>query len=1033
MTKLKTCENQQASNNFPGALQSRLKLPVLRRLLCCAVLACASSPAWANSAGGVTGSGPNVTITKNSDGTIIMGNGIVSITIVSGRARLDSVTYTYNNNGTSRTTEMLSGKGQYYWGGEVFAMGDGHYTPTIAVDPASNGGDLGDVMEVSDSPARGLMEIHFSMLRGSPGFYSTGIQTHRAQDGVMGLTAWGVVTRVPPAFNWLSADEWRNFFIGEPTSSGIGIPNSPHEISVCLNGSRASEFDDKFIYGQDHGDQRAWGWSSVGKDGLNIGTWMMTNMDFSDGGPLKRDVGVYCWSNLNNSILTGELGMGSDGNFAEGEPWTKTCGPFFIYFNNVPATITEPVKAARALFDDALAQSDAENKAWPYSWFKNNNYVPAAGRGTVEGKFVINDSGNTRPSAAGLWAGLEQQPSTVNGTYDFQKWLKPYQYWVKTDADGNFKFSNVLPGENYTLYAFGPGAAGTYLSQNLNGGNPPMECDVPAKQFAVTVTAGSTTQLGDVAWTPLRMGPTVFELGYPDRKAGEFRHGEDFWTPAKTPKFGYPTPIWGGQMEFPVDFPDGVTYTVGKSRWSTDWNYCLPSMPDLTGAYQACTGTINFNLAQAPASNATASLYLALAGDEGGHVMIIVNGTNLDTASGITATPNALNSPQVKPFAKGVGGFNCPPGYSDDSSIHFGNHGPFSDERINFPASMLHEGQNSIAIVENAKDMTSYVMLDYLRLEMTGYVPPAPEKVTVFAGNNRALVCWPVVPGATGYNVFRTTTAGSSYTPIATDIAGPVCGSDVSRMKYVDTNAANGTQYYYAIQSVNPEGHSANSADSTGATPSPSAPSGVPPAPQGLALVSSGHHAASLQWTAVPGANYYAVSRTTVRGNGLGATYPLRTVVLQDALADTHYTDTTPTDGDLYSYTVQAVNAAGISAPSTGVDAAPNPAPPATAPQSLTGKWEQTRDGNVVVLNWDPVPGAVGYVIYRAKGDGAQFVFPDDFKSTIVETTYTDKSNKKFKNDNQRSLDPDADYSYQVTAVNTAGISPPASVHVGTK
>jgi rhamnogalacturonan endolyase len=986
-----------------------------------------------------------VTITTNADGSIILGNGIVSLTIDPTRARLASVTYTYNNTGTAQTTEMLAGKGQYYWGGEVFAMGNGQYKTTIAADPTSNGGNFGDVMEVSDSPTRGLMEIHFSMLRGSPGYYSTGIQTHRPQDGVMGLTAWGVVTRVPTEFNWLSADEWRNFFIGEQTTKSVGIPNSPHEISVCLDGAKASELDDKFIYGQDHGDQHAWGWSSVGKDGLNVGVWMMTNMDFSDGGPLKRDVGVYCWNELNNSILTGELGMGSDGNFAEGEPWTKTCGPFFIYMNNVLATVTDPAKAARALYDDALAQADAEKAAWPYTWFKNDKYPQASGRGTVEGKFVINDSGNPGASAAGLWVGLEQQPLTNKGMNDFQKWLKPYQYWVKTDADGSFKFSNVLPGDNYTLFAFGRGAAGTYLSQNLKDANPPMECNVPAKPFAVTVTAGSTNQLGEVPWTPLRLGATVFELGYPDRLAGEFRHGENFWTPAKTPKLGYPLPIWGGQMQFPVDFPDGMTYTVGKSRWSTDWNYCLPSMPDPTGAYQAGTGTINFNLAQAPASTATASLYIASAGDEGGHVMIIINGTNLDTATNITATPDALNSPQERPYGKGIGGYNPPDGYSDDSSIHFGDHGPFSDERITFPASMLHAGQNSIVITENAKDMTSNIMLDYLRLEMAGYVPPAPGTVNVFAGNNRAMVGWPVVPGATSYNVLRTTTAGSAYTPVATNLAGPVCGSDVSMATYVDSTAANGTQYYYAVQSVNPVGHSVNSADSAGVTPAETAPAAAPSAPQGLALTNSGHHTVSLQWTAVPEASYYVVSRCTQYRNGLGGTYPLRTVVLQDALADTHYTDTTPTDGDLYNYTVQAVNAAGTSAPSTGVDAAPNPAPPATAPQSFAGKWEHTRDGDVVVLNWAPVPGAVGYVLYRVKvaakeaGEGTDegadqhYSWPENFKTTIVETTYTDKPNKKFKIDDQKSLNPEGDYWYQVTAVNTAGISPSASIHVGTK
>jgi phosphodiesterase/alkaline phosphatase D-like protein len=91
------------------------------------------------------------------------------------------------------------------------------------------------------------------------------------------------------------------------------------------------------------------------------------------------------------------------------------------------------------------------------------------------------------------------------------------------------------------------------------------------------------------------------------------------------------------------------------------------------------------------------------------------------------------------------------------------------------------------------------------------------------------------------------------------------------------------------------------------------------------------------------------------------------------------------------------------------------------------------------------VPGAVGYVLYRVKvaakeaGEGTDegadqhYSWPENFKTTIVETTYTDKPNKKFKIDDQKSLNPEGDYWYQVTAVNTAGISPSASIHVGTK
>ena len=110
------------------------------------------------------------------------------------------------------------------------------------------------------------------------------------------------------------------------SSKGAKVPDAPHESTILLDGARQGEYADKFIYGQDHAEPAAWGWSSVGKGGLNVGVWLMTNMEFSDGGPLKRDVSVYPYNELNNSILTGELGMGSDGFFANGERGPRPAG-----------------------------------------------------------------------------------------------------------------------------------------------------------------------------------------------------------------------------------------------------------------------------------------------------------------------------------------------------------------------------------------------------------------------------------------------------------------------------------------------------------------------------------------------------------------------------------------------------------------------------------------------------------------------------------------------------------------------------------
>jgi rhamnogalacturonan endolyase len=997
------------SSNLLARIRQAIAIPIWLEIL---VLASTPLAVVANIAGGGAGEGPNVTVLDNRDGTVTLGNGLVSIVIVKETARLNALYYTHKFGG--QTSEILLGKGQYYYGG--FSLGDGKFAYSLAADPAGNGGGYADVKLLSSTESSGTMEVHFCMLRGSRGFYSTAIMSHRAQDQKGNVGAWGVVTRVMPLFNWLSADEERNFLIGTPSKNGVKVPNSPHEITVNLDGAQAGTYADKFIYGQDHADLRAWGWSSVGSGGLNVGMWMMTNMDFSDGGPMKRDVSVYPYSELNNSILTGELGMGSDGDFAPGEAWSKTCGPWFIYLNDIPPSITDAREAAQRLYKDALEQADAEKKAWPYSWFKNSAYAPESGRGTVTGKMVIDDKGNPNASAAGIWVGLEEQPLTTHDTYDFQKWLKPYQYWVQTDKNGNFTIPHVLPSNNYTLWAYGPGAAGTFMSQDQKGGNPPLELDVPSTPFHVSVNHGSTTALRDVTWTPKRIGPTVFEMGTPNRKADEFRHGDDYWAPELPPKLGYPTPVWGGQMEFPRDFENGMTFIVGKGRWATDWNYCLPAAADATGTYQPCIGTIDFDLVRVPDSDATASLYIGCAGDDGGKVIVSVNDANLGETQGVAAAPDAIEAT----------GFD--PAYSDDSSIHFGCHGPFSDERINFPARMLHAGKNTITIKMNARSLTNYLMIDYLRLELRGYVPPSPKQVIGYPGNSRVLLRWPLVTGAESYRVMRSSGPESAPVQIGGDVVSLVGGSGPSCEAFTDTTAANGTQYVYQVESINSTGHSALSPATPAVTPEPAIPSTIPAAPAALRVTRSGHHLVQLSWTASAGANYYTIWLAATHSDGVGGSFPLKWTLIDDETTAASYTDTSPTDGRTYNYSIEATNAAGTSAPSAVVSAKPVPVPPSEAPRDLAGHWQKTRNGMAVVLNWSAVPGATGYVIYRSTGDEPTFEWPTNFRTALGETTYTDEAPQPR---GKPHVDlKDIEYSYQVTAVNAGGISPSATVHI---
>lgn len=979
-----------------------------------ALLLCISNSTLANMPGGGNGKGPNVTVIDRGD-TAVLSNGIVSITIEKKAARLNSIAYTYNNGTGTQTSETLAGNRQYYYGG--FSLGSGTFEYSLATDPAKNGGEYADITLMSVSETNGIMEVHFSMLRGSQGFYSTAMMTHRAQDERFEVGAWGVVTRVPKYFNWLSADKRRNFFIGVPTTKGVRVPDAPHEITVNLDGTEAGNYADKFIYGQDHADLRAWGWSSVGEGGLNIGRWIMTTMEFSNGGPLKRDVSVYPYSCLNNSILTGEVGQGSDGYMDKGEIWTKTCGPWFMYVNHVPASIKDAKTAAHALYDDALAQAEAERAAWPYKWFKHKLFVPPTQRGSVTGKLVIKDPGNPNASAAKTWVGLQIQPQTYKGFYDFQKWSKTYQFWVQTEADGSFTIPHVIPGNNYNLWAFGPGTPGTFLSKELDGGQPPYEHNIPAKPFLVEVKPAGTTELGTITWTPVRVGETVFELGIPNRKADEFRHGEDYWYPGVPPKLGFPTPIWGGQMEFPHDFPDGLHYTVGKSEWPTDWNYVLPAMADTNGKYQPCSGTIAFTLDKAPDAGAKASLYLALAGNDSKEILIKINDTDLGTTEGVIGVPNSI----------GPKGFSA--AYEDTSSIHFSDHGPFCDERISFPSTLLKAGENTITITMNTTKLSAFLMVDYLRLELTGYVPPAPDGVVAFAGNGRTLVVWSPVPGALSYTVLRSTSPDDGFAPIATDFIGPVCGSGAGMVMFTDQKAQNGTEYFYAVQSVNSKGNSTASKASAAVRPSAQRGSSVPAAAQGVKIVGSGHREVALEWGVVPEADFYTVFRTTLISDGVGGKIPIGERLLTTTRR-ANFTDASPTDGRTYSYYVKATNASGTSPASTSTQpVVPLPKVPATAPQELVGAWTKTRNGHAIKLSWSPVAGATGYVIYRTIGSDVSFDWPADFLTALLETTYTDQGNTD-RRAKVQGLDADTEYGYRITAVNAAGISPSTTVRI---
>jgi rhamnogalacturonan endolyase len=960
----------------------------------------------ANVPGGIVSSSTtNVTLTDNGS-TVTLANGIISIVITKADASIHTFSYTYNNGGGSATTQLLNGGtdgGELYWTGNPAAFGTMNFTYSIVSSSTS----YAEIALVSTSATDGIMEVHYSMLKGSSGFYCTPILTHRSVDGPVGLILRPNIY-AGSIFNWMSVDANRNKLMEvSPTATSIPVPTAPKECYLWTNGIYEGRYDDKYKYSADLGTQRVWGWSSVGPGGDNIGIWNVSaSVECYPGGPMERSLMEHIGTTILNVFTGGYYGLGFDNVVSTGESWYKVYGPYFYYCNNVATSVTDPFQASQTLYNDALAQVAAEKTAWPYSWFTDSDYVPASGRGTVTGTIVISDSGNPNASAANLWVGVVPEPN-IDSSYDFQEWAKPYQFWAQTDSGGNFTIPTVISGTGYTLYAFGAGAAGTFMSQYQTSGTAPLLYSVPSAPFSVTVNSGSTTSLGTITWKPARVGSTVFEIGYPDRTGRKFRHGDDYWVGDIGASPTIPSPVWSKFMEYPYDFPSGPGYVVGASRWGTDWNFIQPSILDSAGNWDPTSSNISFSLPSGTSLSGSASFYLGVASDYYSAIIVTVNGQNMGSVSGLSASPNA--SVPTTGYYVGYG--------NADTNIREGVNGGFSDERLTFPASILKTGTNTNTINIGFRQIggsyfADHAMYDYLRLELTGYTPPAPAGVTAYAGNGSTLLSWPVTPGATSYNIGRSTISGGNYSTIATGVTGPVCGSGFNNATWLDTTATNGNTYYYVVQSANTTGTSVTSAQSIGVAPSSSGPTSVPAAPTGLAAT-AGVGQVALGWTAPSNANFYIVQRSTLANNGgtilsssvtIAETYnTLGTITLTNTTTGTTYTDTTPTNGCTYQYTVTAVNASGTGSASTSVNAVPL----ATAPTTATTVTATPGDEEVS-LTWTAVPNAVGYDIEVATSLGG----PYTLLTSVPDLTYT-----------ATGLSDGATYYYEVVAANSGGSS----------
>jgi rhamnogalacturonan endolyase len=434
------------------------------------------------------------------------------------------------------------------------------------------------------------------------------------------------------------------------------------------SGVRKGEVEHKYDYNALFSKTPAWGWSSTKR---KVGLFVVNpSIEYINAPPTMVDYGGHidvkatlpadpCLLFIWHSPHYGGRGI----PIPTGEHWKKIVGPFLLYSN--------AAETPGAMWRDALARAAREKEAWPYAWAKAPGYEHASQRGSASGRLVVADSQAPSANAAGAWVGLAHAPyrATLKGgptTVEWQTDGKYYQYWVQADATGSFTIPNARPG-NYTLYAFTDSVLGEFSRADIR------------------VEQGKTVELGEIKWTPWRYGRQLWEIGFPNRSAEEFRHGDHFWK-------------WGLYYLYPEEFPNGVDFVIGKSDWRRDWNYAQPPTPNGVGGWKNTVWRVRFDTAQALAG--TATLRLSICGARGGPVDLMLNGRAIGS-TGELPESGVMHRDGIRATA-------------------------LTERNIRFDASLLKPGANVLELTKRARAWTDGVLYDYLRLEVNSEKPFAP-------------------------------------------------------------------------------------------------------------------------------------------------------------------------------------------------------------------------------------------------------------------------------------------------------------------
>ncbi|KVH98834.1 Carbohydrate-binding-like fold [Cynara cardunculus var. scolymus] len=495
------------------------------------------------------------------------------------------------------------------------------------------------------------IDKRFVLLRGSSGFYCYAIYEHLEGWPGFNLDETRIVFRLrKDKFHYMAMSDDRQRYMPLPDDrlNDRGKPLAYPEAVLLVNPVEPEfkgEVDDKYQYSCETKDLKVHGWISTDPA---IGFWQITSSnEFRTGGPRKQELTSHVGP-INLAMFVSAHYAGNDLviKFGEGEQWKKVFGPVFMYLNSTTSMGEDPL----TLWNDAKNQMLDEVGKWPYDFPASKDFQQAHERGTLSGRLFVHDKfiSDENTPAIGAYIGLA--PPGDPGSW--QRENKSYQFWSKANDEGHFSIQNILAG-SYNLYAWVPGFIGDYK-------NP----------TTITITPGCEIEIGDIVYDPPRDGPTLWEIGIPDRSAAEF-HIPDA------------DPIYTNQ--FLVDDPN-------RFRQYGLWERYTTLYPDS-------------DLLNDVSKNGTYKLRLALASAQVSDLQVRVNDPNKE----------------LPLFSTGIIG-------GDNAIARHGIHGLYWLFNIDIPGTNLNSnGENAIYLTQEIIGTPFRgVMYDYIRLEG----PPPSQSIS---------------------------------------------------------------------------------------------------------------------------------------------------------------------------------------------------------------------------------------------------------------------------------------------------------------